>query len=85
MSVFGEPQDYEWEPEKKEQLYMWSDYEGFVITFDGDTLVVDDEAGLVIKLKKVTEFDEYDFTSAVEEIPDENILLDPTTEEEPTT
>lgn len=85
MSVFGEPQEYEWEPEKKEQLYMWSDYEGFVITFDGDTLVVDDESGLVIKLKKVTDFDEYDFTSAVEEIPEENILLDPTTEEEPTT
>ena len=81
MSVFGEPQDYEWEPEKKDQLYMWGDYEGFVIKQEGDEIIVDDEAGLVIKMKKVSEFSEFDFTSAVEEIPDENILLDPTTEE----
>lgn len=84
MNVFGEPQEYEWEPEKKEQLYMWSDYEGFVIKPDGDSLVIDDEVGLVIKLKKVDKFTDYDFTSAAEEIPDENILLDPT-EEEPST
>lgn len=81
MAVFGEPQEYEWEPEKKDQLYMWSDYEGFVIKQNGDELILDDEVGLVIKLKKVTDFAEYDFTSAVEEIPEENILLDPTTEE----
>ena len=84
MEVFGEPQEYEWEPEKKDQLYMWSDYEGFVIKQDGESLILDNEAGLNIKLKKVDKFTDYDFTSAVEEIPEENILLDPTTEE-PTT
>ena len=83
MTIIGDIQEYEWEPETKDQLYMWSDYEGFVIKIESGSLVIDDEMGLVIKLKKVNEFTEYDFEAVGDSIPDENILLEP--EEEATT
>ncbi|WP_141630202.1 hypothetical protein [Ruminococcus flavefaciens] len=85
MSVFGEPITYQWEAETKEKLYMWDYYEGFVIKKDGDKLVIDNEQGVVAKLHKVDEFTEYDFAYADGSAPDENIILNPEGEEEPTT
>ena len=79
MSILNSAQGYEWEPEKKTQLYMWNDMEGFAVTMQGNTLVLDNEnaeSRFVLKLKKVDEFTEYDFEAAANSIPDENIILD---------
>lgn len=86
MSIIGDPQTYEWAPEKKDQLYMWGDYEGFSIKLDDDgCLIVDDESNLRVKLKKVKDFTEYDFSAVSEQIPDEeDIILNPEENEEPT-
>ena len=83
MSIIGETSSYEWEPDKKDQLYMWRDYEGFTMKLNGDKLCLDDEKGMKITLEKVDKFTEYDFSAAPEEIPDEDIILNP--EEELTT
>ena len=86
MSILNSSQSYKWEPEKKEQLYLWNDMEGFVMTIKGGTLVLDNEnseSRFILKMKKVDQFTEYDFEAAANDIPDENILLEP--EEETTT
>lgn len=86
MTVLNSSQTYEWEPEKKDQLYMWNDMEGFAMTMQGSMLVLDNEnaeSRFILKLKKVDEFTEYDFEAAANSIPDENIILEP--EEETTT
>lgn len=83
MAIIGETSSYEWEPDKKDQLYMWRDYEGFTMKLINGKLCLDDEKGMKITLKKVDKFTEYDFSSSAEEIPDEDIILNP--EEEPTT
>lgn len=77
MSVIGEPQSYEWSPEKKDQLYMWGDFEGFAVRLDGDMLVINDESSLTVKFKRVEDFSDFDFSAAHAQIPDENILLEP--------
>ena len=84
LSVFGESMDYEWEPDKKDELYMWDDYEGFSIKTDGDRLVLDNEYGLVIKLRKVEEFEDYDFSAAADSAPDDGAILYPEEPEETT-
>ena len=76
--------DYEWEPDKKDELYMWDDYEGFSIKTDGDRLVLDNEYGLVIKLRKVEEFEDYDFSAAADSAPDDDAILYPEEPEETT-
>lgn len=84
MNIIGESQTYEWEAESKDQLYMWSGYEGFAVTLKDGELMLDDENGMVLRMKRVDKFTEYDFEAANELIPDdENIILNP--EEEPTT
>ena len=83
MSIIGENSSYEWEPDKKDQLYMWRDYEGFTMKLNDGKLCLDNENGLKIKLKKVDKFSEYDFNVTPEDIPEEDIILNP--EEEPTT
>ena len=83
MSIIGDAQSYEWEAEKKDQLYMWRDYEGFAMRLEDGRLVLDNERDLYIKLKKVDEFTDFDFSSVYSDIPDEDIILNP--EEEPTT
>ncbi|MBP5580049.1 MAG: hypothetical protein J6X56_11375 [Ruminococcus sp.] len=83
MSIIGETSSYEWEPDKKDQLYMWRDYEGFTMKLNDGKLYLDDEKGMKIILKKVETFTEYDFSASPEEIPDEDIILNP--EEETTT
>ena len=63
---------------------MWSGYEGFAVTLKDGELMLDDENGMVLRMKRVDKFTEYDFEAANELIPDdENIILNP--EEEPTT
>ncbi len=84
MNVFGEPIDYDWEPENKDELYMWDDYEGFSVKMDGDNLILDNEYGLVIKLRKVDEFTDYDFSAAADSAPDDDAILDPEETEETT-
>lgn len=86
MSILNSDQTYEWEPEKKDQLYLWNDMEGFAMTIQDGLLVLDNEnpeSRFILKLKKVSEFTEYDFEAAANSIPDENIILEP--EEEPAT
>lgn len=83
MSIIGETSSYEWEPDKKDQLYMWRDYEGFTMKCTDGKLYLDDEKGMKITLKQVEKFSEYDFNKTPEDIPDEDIILNP--EEETTT
>ena len=86
MAILNESQPFEWEPEKKDQLYLWNDMEGFSMTIKNGQLVLDNEnpeSPFVIKMKKVDKFTEYDFEAVADSIPDENIILDP--EEEPET
>ena len=86
MNILNETQLYEWEPEKKTQLFMWNDMEGFALTVKDGKLVVDNENKeypFLLKMEKVDSFTEYDFDAVSENIPDENILLEP--EEEATT
>ncbi|WP_295066920.1 hypothetical protein [Ruminococcus sp.] len=85
MSIIGEPMSYEWSPDKKGQMYMWGDYEGFSIKMEGDTLIVDDESNLKVKFKKVDKFEDFDFSSVAEQVPEEDIILNPEEEEETTT
>ena len=77
MSLFGEELDYSWEPEKKDQLYMWGDYEGFTMNMEDEKLIINDENGLIVKLHKVDEFTEYDFSAAADSVPDDDIILYP--------
>lgn len=85
MSVTGEPMTYEWSPDKKDQLYMWSDYEGFSVQMDGDVLIIDNENDLKAKLKRVDKFTDFDFSSVADQIPEEDIILNPEEEEETAT
>ena len=84
MNLFGEEIDYSWEPEKKDQLYMWGDYEGFTMNMEDGKLVINDENGLIVKLHKVDEFTEYDFSAAADAVPDDDIILYPPAPEETT-
>jgi len=63
---------------------MWDDYEGFSVKMDGDNLILDNEYGLVIKLRKVDEFTDYDFSAAADSAPDDDAILDPEETEETT-
>lgn len=86
MSIIGENSSYEWEPDKKDQLYMWRDYEGFTMKLNDGKLYLDNENGLKITLKRVEKFSEYDFSASNEDVPEEDeedIILNP--EEETTT
>ncbi|SFW26909.1 hypothetical protein [Ruminococcus flavefaciens] len=85
MSIIGENSSYEWEPDKKDQLYMWRDYEGFTMKITDGKLYLDNENGLKIRLKKVEKFSEYDFNVTPEDIPEEDIILNPEEETETTT
>lgn len=85
MAVIGDPMSYEWAPEKKEQMYMWGDFEGFSVKMEGDTLIIDDEANLKVKFKKVDKFTDFDFSAVADQAPEENIILEPEKEEEETT
>lgn len=85
MSIIGDPMTYEWSPDKKEQMYMWSDYEGFSIKLENGILIVDDEANLKVRFKKVDKFEDFDFSSVAEQVPEEDIILNPEEEEETTT
>lgn len=88
MSVLNSETTYEWEPEKKDQLYLWNDMEGFSMTVEGGKLILDNEnpeSRFKLKMKKVESFTEYDFEAAASSIPDENIILEPEEEEEPAT
>ena len=79
MNVLNESLSFEWEPEKKEQLYMWSDMEGFAITLKDGKLILDNEnpeSPFIIKMKQVNKFTEYDFEAAANNIPDEDIILE---------
>ena len=86
MSIIGETSSYEWEPDKKDQLYMWRDYEGFTMKLNDGKLMLDDEKGMKITLKRVEKFTEYDFSAVNEAIPEEeDIILNPEEETETTT
>lgn len=84
LSIFGEPLDYQWEAQKKDELYMWNDYEGFAITLNDGILTLDSETGLVIKLHSVEEFSDYDFSAAADSAPDDDAILNPEETEETT-
>ncbi|MCR4639934.1 hypothetical protein [Ruminococcus sp.] len=85
MSIIGENSSYEWEPDKKDQLYMWRDYEGFTMKINDGKLYLDNEMGLKLRLKKVDKFSEYDFNVSPEDIPEEDIILNPEEGTETTT
>ncbi|SHM11283.1 hypothetical protein [Ruminococcus flavefaciens] len=85
MAVIGDPMSYEWAPEKKGQMYMWGDFEGFSVKLENGILTVDDEANLRVKFKKVDKFRDFDFSSVADQMPEENIILDPEDEEVTTT
>lgn len=82
MNIFGDPVTYEWDTETKDNLYMWTTYEGFVIKKEGSNLIIDNENGIIVKFHKVSEFTDYDFTAAADSAPDEDIILYPEPQEE---